>query len=181
MYIYIYSYISIHICVCIYTYILISFMFTFIYLFVFCCVRHNQKLEDTRAERARVPLRESQRLRVGHGGREVHGVRGIWEELVRHQHGLRSARRQLRTHLFTVSAHAGRETHAAQSSTLICTTFLLWRIPLISRALFFLKSLQVLRSSNLKPYVVFIAPPSQERLRTLLATEGKTPKVQQRV
>uniref|UniRef100_A0A3P9NTB2 Protein PALS1 n=1 Tax=Poecilia reticulata TaxID=8081 RepID=A0A3P9NTB2_POERE len=36
------------------------------------------------------------------------------------------------------------------------------------------RSLQVLRSSNLKPYVVFIAPPSQERLRTLLATEGKT-------
>lgn len=39
------------------------------------------------------------------------------------------------------------------------------------------QSLQVLRSSNLKPYVIFIAPPSQERLRTLLATEGKTPKV----
>ncbi|TMS12673.1 MAGUK p55 subfamily member 5 [Larimichthys crocea] len=38
------------------------------------------------------------------------------------------------------------------------------------------RSLQVLRSSNLKPYVIFIAPPSQERLRTLLATEGKTPK-----
>ncbi|XP_014857473.1 PREDICTED: MAGUK p55 subfamily member 5 [Poecilia mexicana] len=36
------------------------------------------------------------------------------------------------------------------------------------------RSLRVLRSSNLKPYVVFIAPPSQERLRTLLATEGKT-------
>ncbi|XP_030260632.1 MAGUK p55 subfamily member 5b isoform X4 [Sparus aurata] len=38
------------------------------------------------------------------------------------------------------------------------------------------RSLQILRSSNLKPYVIFIAPPSQERLRTLLATEGKTPK-----
>ncbi|KAJ3606144.1 hypothetical protein NHX12_025665, partial [Muraenolepis orangiensis] len=38
------------------------------------------------------------------------------------------------------------------------------------------RSLQVLRSSNLKPYVIFIAPPSQERLRALLATEGKTPK-----
>ncbi|XP_029351677.1 MAGUK p55 subfamily member 5b isoform X2 [Echeneis naucrates] len=38
------------------------------------------------------------------------------------------------------------------------------------------RSLRVLRSSNLKPYVIFIAPPSQERLRTLLATEGKTPK-----
>ncbi|KAM9339508.1 MAGUK p55 subfamily member 5b [Symphorus nematophorus] len=38
------------------------------------------------------------------------------------------------------------------------------------------RSLQVLRSSNLKPYVIFIAPPSQERLRTLLAAEGKTPK-----
>ncbi|KAG7508628.1 MAGUK p55 subfamily member 5 isoform X1 [Solea senegalensis] len=38
------------------------------------------------------------------------------------------------------------------------------------------RSLQVLRSSNLKPYVIFIAPPSQERLRTLLATGGKTPK-----
>ncbi|KAM9354445.1 MAGUK p55 subfamily member 5b [Pholidichthys leucotaenia] len=38
------------------------------------------------------------------------------------------------------------------------------------------RSLRVLRSSNLKPYVIFIAPPSQERLRTLLATDGKTPK-----
>uniref|UniRef100_A0A3Q3WY54 Uncharacterized protein n=1 Tax=Mola mola TaxID=94237 RepID=A0A3Q3WY54_MOLML len=38
------------------------------------------------------------------------------------------------------------------------------------------RSLQVLRSSNFKPYIIFIAPPSQERLRTLLATEGKTPK-----
>ncbi|XP_078131336.1 MAGUK p55 subfamily member 5b isoform X2 [Sander vitreus] len=38
------------------------------------------------------------------------------------------------------------------------------------------RSLQILRSSNLKPYVIFIAPPSQERLRTLLAREGKTPK-----
>uniref|UniRef100_A0A667ZW13 Protein PALS1 n=1 Tax=Myripristis murdjan TaxID=586833 RepID=A0A667ZW13_9TELE len=38
------------------------------------------------------------------------------------------------------------------------------------------RSLRVLRSSNLKPYVIFIAPPSQERLRTLLASEGKTPK-----
>ncbi|XP_028997504.1 MAGUK p55 subfamily member 5b isoform X2 [Betta splendens] len=38
------------------------------------------------------------------------------------------------------------------------------------------RSLRVLRSSNLKPYVIFIAPPSQERLRTLLAKEGKTPK-----
>ncbi|XP_037541495.1 MAGUK p55 subfamily member 5b [Nematolebias whitei] len=38
------------------------------------------------------------------------------------------------------------------------------------------RSLRVLRSSNLKPYVIFIAPPSQERLRTLLVVEGKTPK-----
>ncbi|XP_034756810.1 MAGUK p55 subfamily member 5b isoform X2 [Etheostoma cragini] len=38
------------------------------------------------------------------------------------------------------------------------------------------RSLQILRSSNLKPYVIFIAPPSQERLRTLLATGGGTPK-----
>ncbi|XP_071775171.1 MAGUK p55 subfamily member 5b isoform X1 [Centroberyx gerrardi] len=38
------------------------------------------------------------------------------------------------------------------------------------------RSLRVLRSSNIKPYVIFIAPPSQERLRTLLAAEGKTPK-----
>ncbi|XP_075940023.1 MAGUK p55 subfamily member 5b [Anarhichas minor] len=38
------------------------------------------------------------------------------------------------------------------------------------------RSLQVLRSSNLKPYVIFIAPPSQERLRSLLASDGKTPK-----
>ncbi|KAM8846566.1 MAGUK p55 subfamily member 5b [Synchiropus picturatus] len=38
------------------------------------------------------------------------------------------------------------------------------------------RSLLVLRASNLKPFVIFVAPPSQERLRTLLATEGKTPK-----
>ncbi|XP_034018027.1 MAGUK p55 subfamily member 5b [Thalassophryne amazonica] len=38
------------------------------------------------------------------------------------------------------------------------------------------RSLRVLRSSKLKPYIIFIAPPSQERLRTLLAIEGKTPK-----
>ncbi|KAJ0026639.1 hypothetical protein NQD34_017639 [Periophthalmus magnuspinnatus] len=38
------------------------------------------------------------------------------------------------------------------------------------------RSLKVLRTSNLKPYVIYIAPPSQERLRTLLAAEGKTPK-----
>ncbi|XP_020483997.1 MAGUK p55 subfamily member 5b isoform X1 [Labrus bergylta] len=38
------------------------------------------------------------------------------------------------------------------------------------------RSLRVLRSYNLKPFVIFIAPPSQERLRTLLATGGKTPK-----
>ncbi|KAM4713588.1 MAGUK p55 subfamily member 5b isoform 2-T2 [Anableps anableps] len=41
------------------------------------------------------------------------------------------------------------------------------------------RSLRVLRFSNLKPYVVFIAPPSQERLRTLLATEGKTLKLEE--
>ncbi|KAK7907635.1 hypothetical protein WMY93_016247 [Mugilogobius chulae] len=38
------------------------------------------------------------------------------------------------------------------------------------------RSLKVLRASNLKPYIIYIAPPSQERLRTLLAAEGKTPK-----
>ncbi|XP_029564155.1 MAGUK p55 subfamily member 5-A isoform X1 [Salmo trutta] len=38
------------------------------------------------------------------------------------------------------------------------------------------KSLRVLWSSNLKPYVIFLAPPSQERLRTLLAKDGKNPK-----
>ncbi|XP_061096265.1 protein PALS1 isoform X1 [Conger conger] len=38
------------------------------------------------------------------------------------------------------------------------------------------KSLKVLRSSDLKPYIIFIAPPSQERLRALLAKEGKNPK-----
>ncbi|KAJ8410151.1 hypothetical protein AAFF_G00201320 [Aldrovandia affinis] len=38
------------------------------------------------------------------------------------------------------------------------------------------RALKVLRSSDLKPYVIFIAPPSLERLRALLATEGKNPK-----
>lgn len=39
------------------------------------------------------------------------------------------------------------------------------------------KALKVLRSSDLKPYIIFIAPPSQERLRALLAKENKNPKV----
>ncbi|KAL7861719.1 hypothetical protein SRHO_G00131600 [Serrasalmus rhombeus] len=38
------------------------------------------------------------------------------------------------------------------------------------------QSLKVLRSSDLKPYIIFIAPPSQERLRALLAKETKNPK-----
>lgn len=40
-----------------------------------------------------------------------------------------------------------------------------------------LQSLKTLRNSDLKPYIIFIAPPSQERLRALLAKEGKNPKV----
>uniref|UniRef100_A0A3P9AP95 Protein PALS1 n=1 Tax=Esox lucius TaxID=8010 RepID=A0A3P9AP95_ESOLU len=39
------------------------------------------------------------------------------------------------------------------------------------------QSLKTLRSSDLKPYIIFIAPPSQERLRALLAKESKNPKV----
>ena len=35
----------------------------------------------------------------------------------------------------------------------------------------------MLRSSDLKPYIIFIAPPSQERLRALLAKDNKNPKV----
>ncbi|XP_032200441.1 MAGUK p55 subfamily member 5 isoform X3 [Mustela erminea] len=38
------------------------------------------------------------------------------------------------------------------------------------------QSLKALRNSDLKPYIIFIAPPSQERLRALLAKEGKNPK-----
>ncbi|XP_018588951.1 protein PALS1 [Scleropages formosus] len=38
------------------------------------------------------------------------------------------------------------------------------------------QSLKVLRCSDLKPYIIFIAPPSQERLRALLAKENKNPK-----
>uniref|UniRef100_A0A803TW75 Protein PALS1 n=1 Tax=Anolis carolinensis TaxID=28377 RepID=A0A803TW75_ANOCA len=38
------------------------------------------------------------------------------------------------------------------------------------------QSLKSLRNSDLKPYIIFIAPPSQERLRALLAKEGKNPK-----
>uniref|UniRef100_A0AAY4A9J3 Protein associated with LIN7 1, MAGUK p55 family member b n=1 Tax=Denticeps clupeoides TaxID=299321 RepID=A0AAY4A9J3_9TELE len=38
------------------------------------------------------------------------------------------------------------------------------------------KSLQVLCYSNLKPYIVFVAPPSLEQLRTLLSRDGKTTK-----
>lgn len=39
------------------------------------------------------------------------------------------------------------------------------------------QGLKVLRSSDLKPYIIFIAPPSQERLRALLAKDNKNPKV----
>uniref|UniRef100_A0A3P9KL01 Protein PALS1 n=1 Tax=Oryzias latipes TaxID=8090 RepID=A0A3P9KL01_ORYLA len=38
------------------------------------------------------------------------------------------------------------------------------------------QGLKVLRSSDLKPYIIFIAPPSQERLRALLAKDNKNPK-----
>uniref|UniRef100_A0A3P8WER8 Protein PALS1 n=1 Tax=Cynoglossus semilaevis TaxID=244447 RepID=A0A3P8WER8_CYNSE len=38
------------------------------------------------------------------------------------------------------------------------------------------QALKVLRSSDLKPYIIFVAPPSQERLRALLAKENKNPK-----
>ncbi|XP_017158997.1 MAGUK p55 subfamily member 5-A-like [Poecilia reticulata] len=38
------------------------------------------------------------------------------------------------------------------------------------------QALKVLRSSDLKPYIIFIAPPSQERLRALLLKDGKNPK-----
>ncbi|KAL0969740.1 hypothetical protein UPYG_G00231650 [Umbra pygmaea] len=38
------------------------------------------------------------------------------------------------------------------------------------------QSLKTLRSSDLKPYIIFIAPPPQERLRALLAKESKNPK-----
>ncbi|KAE8587796.1 hypothetical protein XENTR_v10022115 [Xenopus tropicalis] len=38
------------------------------------------------------------------------------------------------------------------------------------------QSLKMLRNSDLKPYIIFIAPPSQERLRALLAKEGRNPK-----
>uniref|UniRef100_A0A1A8MA31 Membrane protein, palmitoylated 5a (MAGUK p55 subfamily member 5a) n=1 Tax=Nothobranchius pienaari TaxID=704102 RepID=A0A1A8MA31_9TELE len=38
------------------------------------------------------------------------------------------------------------------------------------------QALKVLRSSDLKPYIIFIAPPSQERLRYLLTKDNKNPK-----
>ncbi|XP_041430342.1 MAGUK p55 subfamily member 5 [Xenopus laevis] len=38
------------------------------------------------------------------------------------------------------------------------------------------QSLKMLRNSDLKPFIIFIAPPSQERLRALLAKEGRNPK-----
>ncbi|XP_028293719.1 MAGUK p55 subfamily member 5-A-like [Gouania willdenowi] len=36
------------------------------------------------------------------------------------------------------------------------------------------QAVKVLRSSDLKPYIIFVAPPSQERLRALLAKDNKT-------
>ncbi|CAB1335492.1 unnamed protein product, partial [Coregonus sp. 'balchen'] len=41
------------------------------------------------------------------------------------------------------------------------------------------QSLKTLRSSDLKPYIIFIAPPSQERLRALLTKESKNPKLEE--
>lgn len=38
------------------------------------------------------------------------------------------------------------------------------------------QTLKVLRTPDLKPYIIFIAPPSQERLRALLAKDNKNPK-----
>ncbi|XP_013869167.1 protein PALS1 [Austrofundulus limnaeus] len=38
------------------------------------------------------------------------------------------------------------------------------------------QALKVLRCPDLKPYIIFIAPPSQERLRALLAKDNKNPK-----
>ncbi|XP_053701606.1 protein PALS1 [Synchiropus splendidus] len=38
------------------------------------------------------------------------------------------------------------------------------------------QALKVLRSLDLKPYIIFIAPPSQERLRAMLAKDSKNPK-----
>ncbi|XP_075048587.1 protein PALS1 [Mixophyes fleayi] len=38
------------------------------------------------------------------------------------------------------------------------------------------QALKMLRNSDLKPYIIFIAPPSQERLRALLAKDGRNPK-----
>lgn len=40
------------------------------------------------------------------------------------------------------------------------------------------QALKVLRTADLKPYIIFVAPPSQERLRALLAKDNKNPKVQ---
>lgn len=61
-------------------------------------------------------------------------------------------------HAYDITAHGlGRE--------------ISWTVCLYSQAL------KVLRSSDLKPYIIFIAPPSQERLRALLAKDNKNPKV----
>lgn len=38
------------------------------------------------------------------------------------------------------------------------------------------QSLKLLKNSDLKPYIIFVAPPSQERLRAMMAKESKNPK-----
>lgn len=109
--------VHLHMCADTHACAFILFVFCF---FIYFCIRHDQKPQNTRTERARIPLCESQRLWIWHGSWEVCGVWRIWEELVWHQHRLRSARHQLWTHLFTVFAHQGKETNW---STMIFTTF----------------------------------------------------------
>lgn len=81
-------------------------------IFLFSCARHDQKLKDTWAEWARVPLHQSVCLWSRPSGREIHRVRGIWEELLWHQHRLGSTCHQLWAYLFALPPHQGETLNA---------------------------------------------------------------------
>lgn len=109
---------------------------------------------------------------VGFTSREADRIWRIWEESIWDEHGLCEAGHQHWKNLCAVSAHTG-----AQHT---CTRPTLQHMDSAERfpeLCLYSQALKVLRSSDLKPYIIFIAPPSQERLRALLAKDNKNPKV----
>ncbi|CAF99012.1 unnamed protein product, partial [Tetraodon nigroviridis] len=110
--------------------------------------------------------------------READRIGGIRKESIRDEHRLRETGHQHWEDLCAVSAHTGAwHTHTHTHTQLPADG----AERIVSNQLcvcvfFFSQVLKVLRSSDLKPYIIFIAPPSQERLRALLAKDNKNPK-----